>query len=797
MNKLLRAVIATIGGLCIANGAASAAEQVDIVFVLDFSGSTSGSELQMEDAVVEFLDGPNSIIPRDSSVAISVVRMLAGPHYTIFPLTTIDSESTMDSLVQQIRTFDHSNEIRDPFVSCTTTSGGCTGDTNLYPTLCRVGQIFDTADPASQSHHLILFTDFHVAAGNQVNESAELLRTRSTPVKISVAIANTFDGPCESTSACSDYIRAHTIANSPISPTYNPTQIEGGVLCFAPDVIFEPFGVMSLCESIDPFDSGTNGIPDLCERDDNENGIPDDVDISNDPSLDCNTDGVLDAVQLSIPLQFLQQPIGTPAEQIGDRYGESIATDGVSLAVGSPNDPTIESDFFPGFWEDTGAVYVYQQSDADSPWIQRGDRVVPPVLIGHNPVESLFGFSVAIEGDRLIVGAPDYNTQNGDTGGVFIYEFDTGLEDWVFQDVLTPADAFADDFGHSIALDGDRILIGDPFDDPVGLPSNYGSVSYYNRNTLTDVWSLTKELTLQDAFDTDPHDDRFGTAVAFVGDAIVGSAPRKNYNVGGSNRSNAGLVYSFYENTGGAFIPGNPLSGREFASSIDPDEFGHSLSGDGNFLAIGCPDYDNGTLTNSGRVFVYELDTAQLFSPTWINDTFIFSHDNETNDKFGHAVAIENDSFAGTTLAVSALRDSNPTGFDNGSAYLYRRNSSNDWQLLDKMFPQEDSDGWTYFGVSIAYSLGDVFIGTVDDESQASIFDGDLQRVDYFGPVPSCGGCSDADLSVPHGTLNFFDVSAFLSAFAKEDSRADMNSDGTFNFFDVSIFLTVFGQGCP
>ncbi|MDF1810212.1 MAG: GC-type dockerin domain-anchored protein [Phycisphaerales bacterium] len=46
------------------------------------------------------------------------------------------------------------------------------------------------------------------------------------------------------------------------------------------------------------------------------------------------------------------------------------------------------------------------------------------------------------------------------------------------------------------------------------------------------------------------------------------------------------------------------------------------------------------------------------------------------------------------------------------------------------------------------------------------------------------------------GVLNFFDVSAFLNAFSKEDPIADLTNDGAFNFFDVSAFLNAFGTGC-
>lgn len=47
------------------------------------------------------------------------------------------------------------------------------------------------------------------------------------------------------------------------------------------------------------------------------------------------------------------------------------------------------------------------------------------------------------------------------------------------------------------------------------------------------------------------------------------------------------------------------------------------------------------------------------------------------------------------------------------------------------------------------------------------------------------------------GTVNFFDVSAFLNAFAAQDPIADFTGDGLYNFFDVSAFLNAFAAGCP
>lgn len=63
--------------------------------------------------------------------------------------------------------------------------------------------------------------------------------------------------------------------------------------------------------------------------------------------------------------------------------------------------------------------------------------------------------------------------------------------------------------------------------------------------------------------------------------------------------------------------------------------------------------------------------------------------------------------------------------------------------------------------------------------------------------VAQFGGQGCAPDLTGDGELNFFDVSAFLSAFASQDFIADFTGDGELNFFDVSAFLATFAAGCP
>ncbi|MDF1869186.1 MAG: GC-type dockerin domain-anchored protein [Phycisphaerales bacterium] len=70
------------------------------------------------------------------------------------------------------------------------------------------------------------------------------------------------------------------------------------------------------------------------------------------------------------------------------------------------------------------------------------------------------------------------------------------------------------------------------------------------------------------------------------------------------------------------------------------------------------------------------------------------------------------------------------------------------------------------------------------------------QRVNPDGRIGNAA-CSTGDLVSPFGSLNFLDVSAFLSAFAAQDFAVDFESDGSLNFLDVSAFLSIFSAGCP
>src|SRR3990167_2440021 len=121
-----------------------------------------------------------------------------------------------------------------------------------------------------------------------------------------------------------------------------------------------------------------------------------------------------------------------------------------------------------------------------------------------------FGYSVGISGDVAIVGSP-LDDDSGNSSGsayVFVRNGDT----WEEKKKLTASDAAAgDNFGDSVAINGDTAIVGSPYDD--NAESNSGSAYIFVRNG--DTWEEKKKLTASDAAAS----DYFGYSVAISGDA--------------------------------------------------------------------------------------------------------------------------------------------------------------------------------------------------------------------------------------------------------------------------------------
>jgi hypothetical protein len=136
--------------------------------------------------------------------------------------------------------------------------------------------------------------------------------------------------------------------------------------------------------------------------------------------------------------------VGAPDTIAGDRFGSAIALDNGWLAVGVPLHRFVGSA--------SGAVYLFEFNG--TAWVQRQKFVASDTVGGDQ-----FGSALALENQRLVVGAPLHNSNGPASGAVYIFERATTT--WIERAKLIGSDTNAGDrLGGSISIDGTTILVG-------------------------------------------------------------------------------------------------------------------------------------------------------------------------------------------------------------------------------------------------------------------------------------------------------------------------------------------------
>ncbi|MGN6518241.1 MAG: FG-GAP repeat protein [Dokdonella sp.] len=138
----------------------------------------------------------------------------------------------------------------------------------------------------------------------------------------------------------------------------------------------------------------------------------------------------------------------TPADaHAGDGFGRSVALDAGTLLAGAPLAPGAIAGSFA-----RGAAYVFTGSGAT--WTQQA-KLVPAVVADGDS----FGLALALEGDRAAIGAPMAQSR---AGAVHVFER-SGVAWSERARVVAPLGAAGDRFGWSVAIDADRLLVGAPY----------------------------------------------------------------------------------------------------------------------------------------------------------------------------------------------------------------------------------------------------------------------------------------------------------------------------------------------
>ena len=361
--------------------------------------------------------------------------------------------------------------------------------------------------------------------------------------------------------------------------------------------------------------------------------------------------------------------------------------------------------------------------------IENEQEIIPNQVSGEG-----FGSRIDFDCNKAVVGAP---TSGSNNGAVYVYERSGGV--WVLEQTLTPPTTLESSFkqfGSSVAIDGDQIVVGS---------RNRVHVFEYSSSTWSETAQLTPSVTTGQT--------QIGTAVDIESNRIV---------FGTRSTTGAGSIWVFDKTAGtwtetfrlqpsdnsGFFFSSKTLSlsGNKIISSdknqntgtgkayvwvhdgtswnesiltasdgVVRDYFGTSVSIDGNRAVVGAEDlfYPGGFMFSGinpsmpGKAYVYELTGT-----TWSETAILQMPDGTNGDMFGHDVEID-----GTTVVSSAVNQGftdgpqpssqNPTG--QGAVYRFELNGSN-WQF-DTKYESSDISSGDNFGGSVALCNGEFFVG--------------------------------------------------------------------------------------
>ena len=315
--------------------------------------------------------------------------------------------------------------------------------------------------------------------------------------------------------------------------------------------------------------------------------------------------------------------------QAGAHFGASVCINGDRAIVGAPGDRDGSV---------AGAAYVFKRNANDT-WVLETSLPAPQA-------GDLFGFSVSINDNRAIVGAPDYDDGPGkkNAGAVYIYEVGA------WTPVLLKADApqAGSVFGYAVSISDKWAIVG-AYKARDAANQLTGEAYIFAHDGI--VWNPIPQK-LQDS--VPPVGEMFGLSVSINSrQAVVGAW-------GGNTPGSVGAAYIFeHDAPSGLWTKVQKLP----APTAD-DNFGYSvsISPSGDRVIVGAQGADTGPVNdNVGAAYLFESAGGAWNLPP----QKLQACDKALDDRFGISVSV-----SGDRAVVGAHRED--TGVANaGAAYLF------------------------------------------------------------------------------------------------------------------------------
>jgi len=280
--------------------------------------------------------------------------------------------------------------------------------------------------------------------------------------------------------------------------------------------------------------------------------------------------GLLGLAHVSAEVTLRKITVARPSGEQSLGYPWSLASNGSYLVAGMSLDDTRASQ--------AGAVVVFDL---------RTLRQLRLITAADGEAEDLFGYSVALSGNLLFVGAPQHQESANDSGVVYVFDVRTGRH----LRKIVPADpAAGDQFGYALAADGKHLAVG-------AAQKNMGTGAAYVFPVSSGVQRF--KLTL----DIPKQGDLFGYGFAIYGNHLLVGAPGADL----PGKSNAGSVSHF------SLIDGTLLHTINGLATAADNQAGVAVALDARRIYVGLPGVDTG-VSNVGAIDTFSLLTGNPIS---------------------------------------------------------------------------------------------------------------------------------------------------------------------------------------
>ena len=368
--------------------------------------------------------------------------------------------------------------------------------------------------------------------------------------------------------------------------------------------------------------------------------------------------------------------------ETNDQFGYNVSISGDYAVIGAYTEDANGGQ--------SGSAYIFER-DGAGVWSE-----VQKLTASDGSSLDYFGFSVAISGETVVIGA-DYDDDNGSaSGSAYVFERD-GVGFWSETQKLIASDAAANErFGYSVSISGNTVGIGAAYDDDVDAATIDAGSAYVFERDEAGVWSQVQKLTASDG----AGGDLFGKSVSISGDTLVVGADYDD-----DNGSASGSAYVFDRDGGGFWSETQKLTASD-GSSVD--YFGWKVSISGETMVVSA-NYDDDNGLNSGSVFIFERDGAGV----WSEAQKLTASDGAENDQFGRSVSI-----SGNKVVIGVDADDD-NGGNSGSAYVFERGGAGNWSEVQKL-TASDGAASDFFGRSVSISGETVVVGGHGNDDNGS-----------------------------------------------------------------------------